>query len=64
MKSFIIETLFYMFKTTIYSMCLLYSVSQLIQEFSMMWLILGGANLMLICSEICLKIRDFIKDAV
>ena len=60
----IIETIFYMLQTTIYSVCLLYSVLQLIQEFSTAWLILGGVNLMLICSGICLKIRDFIEDAV
>lgn len=61
----IIEILFYMFQTTVYSMCLLYSIFQLFQEgFSMLWLILGGVNLMLICSGICFKIRDFIKDAV
>ena len=64
MKSLIIETLFYMFQTIIYSMCLIYSVLQLFQEFSMVWLILGSVNLMLICSGICLKIRDFIEDAV
>lgn len=60
----IIETVFYMFQTTIYSMCLLYSVLQLIQEFSMVWLILASVSLMLICSGICFKIRDFIEDAV
>lgn len=61
----VIEILFYMFQTNVYSMCLLYSVFQLFQEgFSMLWLILASVNLMLICAGICFKIRDFIEDAV
>ena len=61
----VIEILFYMFQTTVYSMCLIYSVFQLFQEgFSMVWLILTSVNLMLICTGICFKIRNFIEDAV